>query len=135
MEPITKEQLLERALQIKEETQIGANTADRVGGLLVDMISYLSSITSLAIKSVPEIEDINVDNGTEIEALVLPETVEVTLINDKSKTLAVSWDTASPTYDGDIAETYTFTGTIILEIGYANPLSLTVTVDVIVAEA
>ena len=38
--------LLNRARQIKSETNDGANTAERVGGLLVDMIQQIELLSS-----------------------------------------------------------------------------------------
>lgn len=55
---ITKEGLLQRAIEIKDETQKGANTATRVGGLLEDMIEYLSEVPEQEIQNYTIVEEL-----------------------------------------------------------------------------
>ncbi len=84
------------------------------------------------IASVETLSDINVDYGTEVNQISLPETVEVTLDDNSTTSLGVNWDTAN--YDGQTAGTYTLTGDLVLVEGIANTGGHTATVDVIVAE-
>jgi len=81
---------------------------------------------------VETLADINVDYGTEVNQISLPETVEVTLDDNSTTSLGVNWDTAN--YDGQTAGTYTLTGDLVLVEGIANTGGHTTTVDVIVAE-
>ena len=85
------------------------------------------------IASVETLADINVAYGTGIEEIGLPTTVEVTLDDDTTATLNVTWDGGTPAYDGNTAETYVFEGTLELVAGVANTAGETATVNVTVA--
>ena len=87
------------------------------------------------ISSVDAISDISVNHGTILEDVELPATAGVTLSDGSSITISVTWDEGTPTYSGDTAGTYVFTGTLTETEGVRNPDGLTASVNVIVAEA
>ena len=66
--------------------------------------------------------------GTAQNALDLPETVGVTLLNGSTATLPVTWTCAN--YDASAAGTYTFTGTLGSAEGISNPNGLTAQITV-----
>ena len=84
------------------------------------------------IVSVATLADINVAYGTVIGDVGLPATVEVTLDDLSTQTLAVKWDGGTPAYGGNTAGTYAFEGTITLAAGIANTGGYTATVEVVV---
>ena len=86
------------------------------------------------IASVVNPDDIEVANGTVVGSVPLPETVVVNFA-DGQETLAVTWDSGTPSYDGDTAGEYVFEGTITLPDGITNTESLTASVTVTVLEA
>ncbi|HHY71817.1 MAG TPA: hypothetical protein GX497_01015 [Bacillus bacterium] len=88
---------------------------------------------SLSVESVSPLTDITVSYGTERSALLLPSAVEVTLSDQTSRNIGVTWDSGSPTYDGNTAGEYTFTGTLAGDV--ANPLNLNVKLKVVVNPA
>lgn len=98
---------------------------DLVGEVVVD-----KNITSVA-----AIADINVANGTALSAAGLPTTVVVTLDDETTQNLAVTWDDGTPAYDKDTAGQYVFAGTLTLVDGIANAGDYKATVKVIVAAA
>ena len=63
-----------------------------------------------AITVVGLLETLNVDNGTEFSALPLPTTVQVSLSNNKTMDVPVTW--AEGNYDSATQGSYTLTGTI-----------------------
>lgn len=71
-------------------------------------------------------EAVYVLTGTSKEMIPLPAQVEVTLSNDTTEMLNVSWDSGTPEYDPNQAGTYEFTGTIDLVEGITNPGELKV---------
>lgn len=87
------------------------------------------------VEDVNSLDNITVSNGTNKSDIGLPETVDVTLSDSTTTSAAVTWDNGSPTYDGDVAGTYTFTGTLTLPDGVTNPNNYTVSVNVIVQAA
>jgi hypothetical protein len=130
MTQLTKQGLLTRAIEIKTETQIGANTADRVGSLLEDMILFMGGLVP-AVYSVAEMEDIEVSIGTELNTISFPSTASVTLDNEEIVDLNVSWsEDSTPTYDSASEYYYTFTGSLELTQGIANPNDIMAYVDV-----
>lgn len=88
--------------------------------------------TSLAVTHVDSINDINVEKGTDKDEIRLPERVDVMLSDGATTSAAVTWDDGKPNYDGDIAGTYTFTGTLEVLDGVTNPDDYKANVDVIV---
>ncbi len=83
------------------------------------------------VTSVAAVADISVDYGTEFAALGLPGSVVVTLDNDTTKTVTVSWDSAD--YSA-IAGTYTLTGTLTNLAYYIDANDMTASVTVTVGE-
>lgn len=81
---------------------------------------------------VENVPDINVENGTTLSDLNLPNTVTVTL-NDLTETsVAVTWDNGTPLYDGNTEGTYTYAGTLNMPNGTINPNNLKAYVNVVV---
>ena len=90
-------------------------TGDRV--LFGDTAVVTVDVTDVAL-----LEQQSVAYGTAKNALKLPETVEVTLSNNKKATLSVHW--TCDKYDGNKAGSYTFTGTLTLTGGIQNTKDL-----------
>lgn len=135
MEDVTKKTLLERAIEIKTETQIGANTADRVGSLFEDIIRFMGALTP-AIASVQEFDPIEISTGVESGSISFPTEATASLDNDEEIILDIIWDIESsvPEYDKDVEGTYTFSGNLVVIPGIANPNNITGSIDVIVTE-
>ena len=87
-------------------------TGDRV--LFGDTAVVTVDVTDVAL-----LEQQSVAYGTAKNALKLPETVEVTLSNNKKATLSVHW--TCDKYDGNKAGDYTFEGALVLTDGITNP--------------
>ncbi|HHY71932.1 MAG TPA: leucine-rich repeat protein, partial [Bacillus bacterium] len=83
-----------------------------------------------SVESVDSLADIEVSYGTERPSLPLPSTVQVMLSDQTSRSLGVTWDNGTPTYDGNTAGEYTFTGTLARDV--ENPQNLTAEVKVVV---
>lgn len=81
-----------------------------------------------AITVVGLLETMNVDNGTEFSALPLPTTVQVSLSNNKTMDVPVTW--AEGSYDSATQGSYTLTGTIGESDLYTNPQNLTASITV-----
>lgn len=91
-------------------------------------------VADAVIVSVNAISDINVAYGTALTAAGLPSKAAVVLSNGTTKELDVSWDGGTPTYDGNTAGTYVFSGTLTIPGGIAAT-DLMAAVNVIVSEA
>ncbi len=78
-----------------------------------------TAVVTVDVASVALLEQRSVAYGTAKNALKLPETVEVTLSNNKKVNLSVHW--TCDKYDG---KDYTFEGTLLLTDGITNPKSL-----------
>jgi uncharacterized protein with FMN-binding domain len=81
-----------------------------------------TAVVTVDVASVALLEQRSVAYGTAKNALKLPETVEVTLSNNKKVNLSVHWNCDK--YDGNTAGDYTFEGTLLLTDGITNPKSL-----------
>jgi FOG: WD40-like repeat len=91
-------------------------------------VSSSKTITTAAVG------DINVANGTALGAATLPQTVTITLSDNTTVSAPVTWDNNStPTYNGSVAGTYSFTGTITTPDGITNPNNVKASVKVVVA--
>ena len=84
------------------------------------------------IVSVETISDKEVEFGTTVLELELPQTVKVQLDNQEERTLSVQWDTSS--YNGNVANTYRLSGELVLIDGIANTNGLKAVVEVTVKE-
>lgn len=89
-------------------------------------------ITTLNIIDVETFTDVEVENGTKLNNITLPTVVTVTLEDNTTTELSVVWDTS--TYNGDVAGTYTFVGTITLVEGITNTNNKTASINVIVKD-
>ena len=81
-----------------------------------------TAVVTVDVASVALLEQRSVAYGTAKNALKLPETVEVTLSNNKKVNLSVHW--TCDKYDGNTAGDYIFEGTLLLTDGITNPKSL-----------
>ncbi|HOD41443.1 MAG TPA: Ig-like domain-containing protein, partial [Candidatus Wallbacteria bacterium] len=121
----------------------GSYTAPLTGGSVVLTASYTengvlktadltltvsASTAEVTIQSVNSIADKNVANGTALSSVGLPATVKVTMSDDSTRDVAVTWDGGTPAYNATTAGTYTFSGTIA-------GTTLKASLKVIVAEA
>ena len=86
----------------------------------------------LDVASIASISDINVEYGTDLTSVNLPETVAATMSDKSAKTSPVLWDDGTPKYDGNTAGTYVFSGTPVLSGKFTNTKSIKATVNVIV---
>lgn len=88
------------------------------------------------IEKVTGLKELKVDYRTDLSSLELPETVEITLDDGSKETVPVSWDTGNPLYDGELAGTYTFTGSLDVTAleNLTNTNSLSATIKVTVAK-
>ena len=89
--------------------------------------------TVLYILSVVAIVDIAKSNGTQLAGVSLPATVTANLDDGSTASVVVTWDTGTPTYDGDTNGTYTFSGTLTPTTGIINPNNVKATVDVVIS--
>jgi len=100
--------------------------------------SNLKASVNVAVGSKPTVTTmsaisvIKVSNGTDLSEVGLPTTVLFSLSNSTTTSAAVVWDGGTPTYDGDTAGTYAFTGTIASSSDYVNPSNLKASVNVVV---
>lgn len=84
------------------------------------------------VDSVQNIPNISVSNGTALNSIGLPSTVNVNLSNSVTTTAAVTWDSGTPPYNSALAGTYMFSGTISPSSEFANPGDLKAIVSVTV---
>ncbi len=84
------------------------------------------------ITDVKALDDITVEYGTAFDKLDLPETVTVTLSDNKTVDLKVTWSDAG--YTADKAGVYTLTGTIETGDEYTNSQNLTASIKVTVKD-
>lgn len=90
---------------------------------------------TVAITAVTAIADINVVNGTTLDKVGLPATVEVTKADGTKANVAVTWDGGTPAYSATTAGIYTFSGVLTMPQGLSNPNNLKASVKVVVAVA
>ncbi|MFC5470547.1 S-layer homology domain-containing protein [Cohnella suwonensis] len=77
----------------------------------------------------------NVAVGTQLESIGLPSIVQVTLNDGSTKSNSVAfWDEGTPSYDGNTAGTYIFSGTLTFPSGVTNPNNIKATATVHVAQ-
>ena len=79
------------------------------------------------------IPDINVAYGTALASANLPTTISVTLSDNSTQTLAITWDNGTPAYDPNTAGTYVFTGALTLAENITNTGNINAKANVIVA--
>ncbi|MFA9422220.1 MAG: Ig-like domain-containing protein, partial [Sedimentibacter sp.] len=88
-----------------------------------------------SVTTVSSISQINVSNGTSINNIGLPESVSVNLSNSTTTSVAITWDGGTPEYNGSLAGTYAFSGTLALGDTISNPNNLKTSVDVVVVKS
>lgn len=89
---------------------------------------------TVTITEVESLDPIEVELGTKLNDINLPEKVSVKLSNGKTTELAVIWDDGNPSYDANQADTYKFTGTLQLDNNIENNEELAAFIDVIVKD-
>lgn len=101
-----------------------------------DVTIKISGPTELSnldiVASVATISNINVVNGTQLADATLPTTVTVTWDDATTSSVNVSWNAGTPMYDGGLAGSYVFSGTLTMATGKANPSAIKAAVTVIV---
>lgn len=105
------------------------------GNLAMCTITETYSGSALTVVSVNALADIDVANGTALDAAGLPATVGVALSDGTHPSYAVTWNGGSPSYDGATAGTYAFAGVLTLPVNVSNPNNLKASVNVVVAAA
>lgn len=88
----------------------------------------------VTITKVDNIKSIDVAFGTTKSKIGLPNSVNVTTSDGKTKKPEVYWDDGSPTYDGNIPGNYYFEGTLGHLSGITNPKNYKASVKVTVKE-
>ena len=89
-----------------------------------------SSEADVKIKDVQKLDDLTVVKGTTLDALNLPNKVSITLENNETEEVDVTWNKAS--YKANECGTYVLEGTLTLPEGVVNPDGLKVVVKVTV---
>ncbi|MCK0472767.1 Ig-like domain-containing protein [Halalkalibacter sp. APA_J-10(15)] len=126
-------------ISIDEDGQVTA-TAPGNAEITVQLFGEVSTheieVLSYQISRIEEFQPITVDNGTEIDHVGLPTTIQVTVSpEDVLRDIKVQWTDADEDnpYDANKAGTYTFIGTLVDIPGdVRNPNHLTALIDVIV---
>jgi hypothetical protein len=125
--------LYKQGIDVSYNKQLNCILVDITGRITSGMISNFKGISiDSEVTSVHSLSDIAVANGTSVSNLNLPNTVAVDLSNGSTTSAAVTWDNGNPLYDGNVAKTYTFSGTMTLPSGTTNTNNLTASVNVIV---
>ncbi len=84
-----------------------------------------------AISSVKTLDVITVENGTEINAIKLPQSVMVNLNNSTTTSAAIAvWDRGTPSYNGSKEGSYIFRGILAASTDYLNINNIKATVTV-----
>jgi hypothetical protein len=101
----------------------------------VDNLSFeYETVEDLAITAVGEFNPLTVSYGTVFEELDLPVSVEVTLEDESTTQLDLTWLEGDYPINGDVAGSYTLTGNLNLETGIINPDELTAEITVTIEE-
>jgi|GEM_PF-1019530 len=108
------------------------NTNNLKASVNVNVLENL--VQANEVKSIEELSDISVPKGTALDEAGLPNSVEITLSNNTTINVAVTWIAGNPAYDKNLAGKYTFTGTITLPTGVINTNNLKASVKVNVLE-
>lgn len=115
-----------------QDTDKAASTEGNSSNNTETSSSSSSSSAKKKISKIDTISDIEVANGTDLDEVGLPGDVDIRLSDNATTSAAVTWDGGTPNYDGDIAGTYTFTGTLNLPSGVSNPNNIKASVNVVV---
>jgi len=119
----TAQQAAEAATAASQQAQSAASTAQETA----------ASLQAVSISSVASISDINVPFGSDLSVAALPSTVTVTLSDATTKSLSVTWDGGTPTYNSGTTGTYVFSGALTLPEGISNVNNLKAAASVIVS--
>lgn len=122
----------EGTVEVRARAKDGSGVEGRTSIVITDQ--PVTPPVDKNIQSLETMADINVENGTEFNAIGLPSTVEVSLDDNSTQNLAVSWDSGKPAYNKDQAGEYTFTGTLSLPANVTNTSDLVAVVRVIVGK-
>jgi|GEM_PF-592835 len=99
-----------------------------------DVTLYAKWKGNTIVTAVDAISDMNVANGTTIDSIGLPTTVNIIIDGLSTTSAAVTWESGNHSYNGSIAGDYNFTGALGLANGIKNPNNLKATVKVRVRE-
>lgn len=89
-----------------------------------------SSEADVKITNIQKVDDLTVVKGTSFDSLNLPNKVSITLENNETEEVDVTWNKAS--YKANECGTYVLEGTLTLPEGVVNPDGLKVVVKVTV---
>lgn len=91
----------------------------------------------LRITNISNMSSITVPKGTGLSEVIaqLPSTAMLNLSNLTTTSAAITWDNATPTYDGDVSGNYIFAGTVSTTENVSNSSNLKANVIVTVAAA
>ena len=91
----------------------------------------------LGISSVPSISNVNVGFGTNLSTAKaqLPATVNVSLSDASTTSSTITWNDSTPAYNGNVAGSYVFTGTLSTSENVSNPSNLSASATVVVSPA
>jgi len=105
------------------------------GGVSGNNTFMVRQVQAVTVTGVNSINPITVPYGTALANVGLPATVGITLSNGTTPTVNVTWNGGTPAYNGSVAGSYSFTGTLTLPSGVTNPNNLTASVVVTVQNA
>lgn len=78
------------------------------------------TVLPINITSVEPIHDIKVPIGTSKNTFTFPQSVSITLDNNKTSTADVTWDLGNPKYEAEVPGVYVFTGNLSCPKGIIN---------------
>ncbi|WP_069999273.1 S-layer homology domain-containing protein [Cellulosilyticum sp. I15G10I2] len=121
---------------INNITTTGINSISTTGSVYeLDDFSNLSIKNNiLLVINAESIPQIKVAKGTSLNEVNLPVSGTVYL-NNTTTSAAITWDGGTPAYNGNIAGTYTFSGTFNVGNNISNPNNIKASVDVVVSDA
>ena len=115
----------------KGTVELGENTSNPLN-LQANLNIVVGTPSLPNIDSIQNLSNMSVSNGTAINSIGLPSTVNVNLSNSVTTTAAVTWDNGTPSYNSTVAGTYIFSGAIVSSSEFSNPGDLKAIVSVTV---
>ena len=106
-----------------------------VNGSKLFKLPKVKTPAELSITEIEKLNPLEVEFGTKKEEVNLPETVKVTLSDDTTVDVSVTWNNGNPAYDGNKSGVYIFNGVLDLPPSILNPDGLEAVVNVVVLEA
>lgn len=115
----------------KGTVELGENTSNPLN-LQANLNIVVGTPSLPNIDSIQNLSNISVSNGTAINSIGLPSTVNVNLSNSVTTTAAVTWDNGTPSYNSTVAGTYIFSGAIDSSSEFSNPGNLKALINITV---